>query len=57
MKRWLRDSQLVSQIEEEQKCWSALLERIIEVVKFLAERGFAFRGGNRKIGSHNDGNY
>ena len=51
------DSQLVSQIEEEQKYWSALLERIIEVVKFLAERGLAFHGGDEKIGSHNNGNY
>ena len=50
------DSQLVSQIEE-QKYWSALLERMIEVVKFLAERGLAFRGSDEKIGFHNNGNY
>ena len=50
------DSQLVSQIEE-QKYWSALLERIIEVVKFLAERSLAFCGSDEKIGSHNNGNY
>ena len=51
------DSLLVSQIEEKQKYWSALLERIIEVVKFFAERGLAFRGSDEKIGSHNNGNY
>ena len=51
------DSQLVSQIEKEQKYFSALLERIIEVVKFLAEQGPAFRGSDEKIGSHNNGNY
>ena len=51
------DSQLVSQIEEEQQYWSALLERIIEVAKFLAERSLAFRGSDKKIGFHNNGNY
>ena len=51
------DSQLVNQIEEEHKYWSTLLERIIEVVKFLAERGLAFRGNDEKIGSHHNGNY
>ena len=50
------DFLLVSQIEEEQKYWSALLERIREVVKFLAERGLAFCGSDEKIGSHNNGN-
>ena len=42
------DSQLVSQIEEEQKYWSALLERIMEVFKFLAKRGLAFCGSDKK---------
>ena len=51
------DSQLVSQIEEEQKYWSSLSKRIIEVVKFLAECGLAFCGSDEKIGSHNNGNY
>ena len=51
------DSQLVSQIEEEKKYWSVLFEQIIEVVKFLAERGLAFRGSNETIGFHNNGNY
>ena len=50
------DCQLVSQIEKK-KYRSALLERIIEVVKFLAERGLAFRGSNEIIGSHDNGNY
>ena len=51
------DSQLLSQIEEEQKYWSAFLERIIEVVKFLAERSLAFCGREKKIRSHNNVNY
>ena len=51
------DSELVSQIEEEQKYWSAHLERIIEFVKFFVERALAVRGSNEKIGSHNNGNF
>ena len=51
------DSHLVSQIEEEQKYWSALLKQIIEVVKFLAEQGLAFCDSDQKIGSHNNSNY
>ena len=51
------DSLLVCQIEEEQKYWSALIVRVIEIVKFLAERSFAFRGSDEKIGSYNNGNY
>ena len=43
---------MLSPIEEEQKYWSALLEQIIEVVKFLAERSLAFCGSDEKIGSH-----
>lgn len=51
------DSQLVSQIETEQKYWRLLLTRIIEVVKFLAERGLAFRGSDEIVGSPHNGNY
>ena len=47
----------MNQIEEEQKYWSALLERVIEVVKFLAEQGLAFRDSDEKTGFHNNGNY
>ena len=47
----------MSQIEEEQKHWSAFLERIIEIVKFLAERGLPFCGSDEKVGFHNNGNY
>lgn len=51
------DSQLVSHIETEQKYWRTLLERIIEVIKFLAERGLAFRGSDETVGSPHNGNY
>lgn len=51
------DSQLVSQIETEQKYWRTLLERIVSVIQFLAERGLAFRGSDEIIGSPHNGNY
>lgn len=51
------DSQLVSQIETEQNYWRLLLKRIIAVIKFLAERGLAFRGSDEIVGSPHNGNY
>ena len=51
------DSQPVKQMETEQKYWRTLLERIIEVVKFLAERGLSFRDSDETVGSPHNGNY
>ncbi|XP_062904949.1 zinc finger MYM-type protein 1-like [Mobula hypostoma] len=50
-------SHLVKEMETEQKYWRTLLERIIEVVKFLAERGLSFRGSDETVGSPHNGNY
>ena len=47
------DSQFVNQIETEQKCWHTLLERIISVVPFLAERRLSFG----VVGLLHNGNY
>lgn len=51
------DSQLVKQMETEQKYWRTLLERIIEVVKILTERGLSFRGRDGAVASPHNGNF
>ncbi|XP_065674008.1 uncharacterized protein LOC136090958 [Hydra vulgaris] len=48
---------MVSQIEREFNYWSAILNRIVAVIRFLTVRGLAFRGHNEVIGSSNNGNY
>lgn len=37
--------------------WKNVLERIVEVIKFLSSRGLAFRGENQIIGDKHNGNY
>ncbi|XP_065662667.1 zinc finger MYM-type protein 1-like [Hydra vulgaris] len=51
------DEYMVSQIKREFNYWSAILNRIVAVIRFLAGRGLAFRGHNEVIGSSNNGNY
>ena len=51
------DSQLVQQMEEERDYWHKVLQRIVETVWFLAERGLAFRGSDETVGSPHNGNY
>ncbi|XP_065658629.1 uncharacterized protein LOC136083152 [Hydra vulgaris] len=51
------DEYMVSQIKREFNYWSAILNRIAAVIRFLAGRGLAFRGHNEVIGSSNNGNY
>ncbi|XP_065654750.1 zinc finger MYM-type protein 1-like [Hydra vulgaris] len=51
------DEYMVSQIKREFNYWSAILTRIVAVIRFLAGRGLAFRGHNEVIGSSNNGNY
>ncbi len=50
------DAELKEQCEEEQKYWQEVLKRVV-AVKFLSERGLAFRGDAETIGSPNNGNY
>ncbi|XP_065658586.1 zinc finger MYM-type protein 1-like [Hydra vulgaris] len=51
------DEYMVSQIKREFNYWSAILNRIVVVIRFSAGRGLAFRGHNEVIGSSNSGNY
>ena len=37
--------------------WRQVLERVVEVICTLAERGLAFRGSNETFGSSHNGNY
>ncbi|XP_046742929.1 zinc finger MYM-type protein 1-like [Diprion similis] len=51
------DTELLSQLHDEQNYWEEVLKRVVAVVKLLASRGLAFRGDNQTIGSPRNGNY
>jgi hypothetical protein len=51
------DSSLFIQMQEERAYWRSVLERVTEVVIFLAERGLPFRGSNETVGSSDNGNF
>lgn len=51
------DVNAVKQYNAERKYFQSVLERVIEVIKFLAERGLAFRGHDEKLGSAHNGNF
>ena len=51
------DSQLEQQVQERKQYWLNVLRRVIAVVKFLAQRGIAFRGDDEIIGSKHNGNF
>ena len=51
------DAGLLVQYNTECAYWRAVLERVVEVIKFLAERGLPFRGDDELIGSGFNGNY
>ena len=51
------DANLAKEITAHEKYWYSVLERTTEVIRFLAERGLAFRGTDEKIGSPHNGNY
>lgn len=50
-------SELEKQVLDEQEYWRNLLKRVVAVIKFLAARGLAFRGGSEKLGEQDNGNY
>ena len=51
------DAALVKQYQNEVEYGRELLKRLIDVIKFLCERGLAFRGKDELIGSAHNGNY
>lgn len=50
------DSDLQRQRDAEMKYWREVLKRVVETIKFLAERGLAFRGTDETFGSMTNGN-
>ena len=51
------DTDLDKQLKTDCNYWKNVLQRIVAVVKFLAERGLPFRGHDEIIGSQANGNY
>lgn len=51
------DKALEAEMEKTTQYWRLVLQRLISVIKFLAERGLAFRGSDQFIGSAKNGNY
>ena len=51
------DTELVKQTNAERDYWRAVLERIVETIRYLSERGLPFCGSNEIIGSPRNGNY
>jgi hypothetical protein len=51
------DAELVRQANAERSYWRAVLERVVETICFLSERGLAFPGSDEVVGSPRNGNY
>lgn len=51
------DSELKKQFNEECEYWTQVLQRVVTVVKYLAERGPAFRGDSHRFGDSSNGKY
>ena len=49
MRNWLANT--------ERDYWRAVLERVAETIRFLSERGLAFRGSDEVIGSSRNGKF
>lgn len=45
------------QINEEQRSWTNVLQRVVSVIEFLSSRELAFRGDTELFGSPHNGNY
>ena len=51
------NTHLEIQYENEHSYWTKVLQRVVAVIKFLSQRGLAFRGHNEVYGSNNNGNF
>ncbi|KAL7395864.1 hypothetical protein ABVT39_024568 [Epinephelus coioides] len=51
------DSALRKQTSDAREYWRGVLRRVVAVIKFLGERGLAFRGNDELLGSPHNGNY
>ncbi|KAI6655857.1 Zinc finger MYM-type protein 1-like [Oopsacas minuta] len=51
------DTNAVKLFKDELNYWHEVLNRILDVIRFLSVRGLAFRGDNEHFGSHQNGNY
>lgn len=51
------NSNIETQFDMERDYWKNVLRRVVTVVKFLAQRGLAFRGQDEILGSCNNGNF
>jgi hypothetical protein len=51
------DHELAQHINTTSMYWRNVLQRIVSVITFIAERGLAFRGDNEMVGSPRNGNF
>ncbi len=51
------DSALRKQKLDAREYWKDVLRRVVAVIKFLGERGLAFRGNDELLGLPHNGNY
>lgn len=51
------DSELANQTTNEIKYWKAVLNRVVEIIKYLTSKGLALRGSDEHIGSLQNGNF
>ena len=51
------EHQLDEDMQQRVKYWRHILSVILDVTLFLSERGLAFRGDNKELGSLHNGNF
>lgn len=51
------DNELAKQLNVEVNYWISVLTRVVEIIKYLASRGLAFRGADERLNSLQNGNF